>query len=81
MKKITGWIMVMVAVAIIIYNVNESKENEKKFVNDPFGTLLSGGKNLSDAYSFTQPYSEFEVIVMAVGLIGLVLVFTAKGKE
>jgi len=81
MKKITGWIMVVVAAAIIIYNVNESKDNDKKFVNDPFGTLLSGGKNLSDAYSFTQPYSEFEVVVMAAGLIGLVLVFTAKGKK
>jgi len=81
MKKITGWIMVVVAAAIIIYNVNESKEKVKKFVNDPFGMLLSGGKNLSDAYSFTQPYSEFEVIVMAAGLIGLVLVFTAKGKK
>jgi len=81
MKKITGCIMVMLAAAIIIYNVNESKENEKKFANDPVGTLLYGGKNLSDAYSFTQPYSEFEVIVMAAGLIGLVLVFTAKGKK
>jgi len=81
MKKITGWIMIIVVATIIIYNVNESKENDRKFANDPFGTLLSGGKNLSDAYSFTQPYSEFEVVVMAAGLIGLVPVFAAKGKK
>jgi len=81
MKKIFGWIMIIVVAIIIIYNVNESKKDEKKFAKDPWGRLKSGGENLSGAYSFTQPYSEFEVIVMAAGLIGLVLVFTAKGKK
>jgi len=80
MKKVTGWIMFCIAAAIIAYNVNESKEDEKKFAKDPWVTLLSDGANLSDAYSFTPPYSGFEVLVISAGLIGIVLIVTAKEK-
>ena len=81
MKKVIGWIMVCVAAAIIIYNVKESKANEENFAEHPWTTLLSGGENLSDVYSFTPPYTEFEVIVMAAGIIGLVLILIPKNNK
>lgn len=81
MQKAIGWITMITLAVIITYNVKQSREDEKKFAKDPWGTLLSGGKNLSDAYSFTPPFMEYEMVVMGAGVIGLILVLTAKNKQ
>lgn len=82
--KVIGWIMVIVSGLIIIYNVattNENKQiaalNEQKANADPWGTIFLGGANLIDSkpcYTFTPPYSGFELTVLAAGVIGLGIV-------
>jgi len=79
--KIIGWIMAIVAGLIILYNVTTSKENERQMNEHPFVTLFSGGSNLKQAYTFTPPYTGFEITVIAVGVIGAGIIMFAPSKD
>ena len=79
--KIVGWIMAIIAGLIILYNVTTSKENERQINEHPWITTFSGGSNLKPAYTFTPPYTGFEITIFAVGAIGLSIIFFAPSKE
>ena len=81
MKKTAGWIMVIISVLIILYNVVQHQENVRQVNEHPWITLFSGGANLKQAYAFTPPYTGFEITVIAVGVIGAIMIFTAKPKK
>ena len=76
--KAFGWILTIVCVLIIIYNVATTRENERMINDHPFITIFSGGENLKPAYTFLPPYTGFEITVIAAGLIGIVIIINAK---
>lgn len=73
--------MAIIAGLIILYNVSTTKENERQINEHPWITLISGGSNLKPAYSFTPPYTGFEITIIAVGAIGLSIIFFVPSKE
>lgn len=66
--------MVLIAGLIISSNVSATKQNERTIQEHPYVTLFSGGENLQPAYSFTAPYTGFELLVMAIGIAGVGLI-------
>lgn len=78
MKQTVGWIMMIVAGLIIVYNVSQHHDNEQQIADHPWITLFSGGQNLKLAHTFTLPYTKFEIIVVAVGIIGIVMSFSGS---
>lgn len=80
MKSI-GWIMAILAGVIILRNVDATAENERKANEQPWTTIFSGGSNLKKAYSFTPPYSGFEMIVIGMGLVGVSIIIFAPSKD
>ncbi|MDT8392076.1 MAG: hypothetical protein RRC34_16360 [Lentisphaeria bacterium] len=81
MQKIAGWIMVVIAGLIILANVVDSKYNVRQVEDHPWITLFSGGKNLKECYTFKPPYTGFEITVIAAGVIGVIMIFTAPPKK
>jgi hypothetical protein len=79
--KIIGWILVIVAGLTILYNVATNKENEQQMNKHPWITLFSGGANLKQAYTFTPPYTGFEITVIAAGIIGAGIIIFSPSKE
>lgn len=89
--KIIGWIMLIVAVLIVVYNVATTVEdernaayNQRQMDEHPIITVLSDGENLrpiKNAYTFMPPYTGFEVTVIAGGLIGLGLVIYTHSRR
>ena len=75
-----GWILLIVASLTILYNVRTDRDNERVLEEHPVLTLLSGGGNLKQAYSFTPPFTGFEITVMAAGVVGLVFVLFTPAK-
>lgn len=73
--KTLGIIMIIVAVAVILYNVAISKENERTAAESPWTTVLSGGANLKPCYTFTPPYTGFEIFIFAIGGLGVIFLF------
>jgi hypothetical protein len=69
--KTVGWIVTIVAGLIILYNVLQYHENIKQVEAHPWITVFSGGDNLKRSYSFTPPYTAFELTVSAGGVIGV----------
>lgn len=79
--KLLGFLMVLIAGIVIICNVITSNENERTIQESPWTTLLSGGANLKTCYTFTPPYTGFEVFIMAVGGLGLVFLCLPRNKK
>ena len=81
MKK-AGWTSIAISVVVIIYNVViVNHYNNEQVANHPFITLLSGGANLKDGYTFEPPYSAFEVFIMALGVAGVVILLISKDRN
>jgi hypothetical protein len=77
--KPAGWLLIIVAVIVIVYNVFAVPDANKQIIEEhPFQTLASGGANLKQGYTFKPPYQPFEVLVMGMGVVGVVLVMVAK---
>ena len=79
--KILGGIMIAVAAAVIVYNLYLSRENEKTMEESLITTLLTGGANLKPAYTFTPPYTGFEIFIFAVGGLGVIFLFLPEKSE
>ena len=80
--KILGGIMIAVAVFVIWYNVTIHKQNERKIIKYPLETVLTEGKNLKPCYTFTPPYTGFEIFIFGVGGLGIIFLFLGgSGKE
>ena len=81
MKKV-GWILTALAAVVIFYNaVIVQKFNEQEAKEHPFVTIFSGGANLKRGYTFTPPYSGFEIFIFGVGLVGVVLIVVGGQQE
>jgi hypothetical protein len=81
MKK-AGWILILISAAVIFYNVVIVKGYNNQQINDhPIATLFSGGSNLKYEYTFTPPYSLFEIFILAMGIGGVVMVVIASNQR
>jgi hypothetical protein len=69
-----GVAMALLAGLVIVSNVAKTKQNERTIQEHPIITVLSDGANLKPAYTFAAPYSEFEILIMAMGLVGAGLI-------
>lgn len=79
--RVVGWILVVIAGAIILYNVANSRYNEQQMEDHPWITIFSGGANLKEAYTFTPPYTGFEIVTIAGGILGIVLIVKGSPKK
>jgi len=57
--KVVGWIMIIVAGLIVLYNVLTTMENERQMNDHPWITVFSGGSNLAK-----PPYTGFVITVL-----------------
>jgi preprotein translocase subunit SecG len=81
MQTFIGWLFVICSGLTILYNVVQNHQNERQIEDHPLVTLFSGGENLKPAYTFMPPYTGFEVVVIAVLIVGGILVFNSKDKS
>jgi len=70
--KLFGFMLVLVAGMIMSVNVYRNHQNQKEIENHPVKTVLSMGENLKPAYTFTAPYSNFEITVMGTLVLGFI---------
>ncbi len=79
--RILGLLFTIISGMTILVNLGTSAENEKIARESPFTTLLSGGSNLKEAYTFAPPFTGFEVFILILGVLGIALmVFGGKKK-
>jgi hypothetical protein len=78
--KTVGWILTIVTGLIIFYNVLQSHENVKQVEEHPWTTLFSDGANLKPSFTFTPPFTPFELTVIAGGVIGVVLIISGGSR-
>lgn len=79
--KIIGWVMAIIAAIVIIYNVATTAENEATMRDHPWITMFSGGANLKKAYTFTPPYTGFEITIISIGVTGVGLIVFGPSKH
>ena len=78
--KILGFLLIIISGIIIFVNtVIIATYNEKIANEQPLTTIFSGGKNLKKRYTFTPPYTGFEVFVFIMGITGIILVVPFSG--
>lgn len=78
--KTFGWVLSILSLLIVIYNVATSAENARMIEEHPMITILSGGGTLKPAYTFRPPYTGFEITVLAAGVIGVGLICFTPSK-
>jgi hypothetical protein len=81
MRK-AGFFLIGLAAVIILWNAVIVKAfNRQESEEHPFVTLLSGGANLKRGYSFTPPFTGFEIMVLVCGIGGVVFVCVSSEKR
>lgn len=60
----------------ILYNVVQSAYNQLDFEANPVFHLLTLGATIKRAYTFTPPFTGFEILVLAVLAIGGLLIYS-----
>lgn len=73
MRKTIGILMVLSSISIICYNLWAIEYNKNQLDNHLLYTVVNLGENLKSAYTFTPPYTNFELTVIGVGIVGLIL--------
>ena len=69
-----GVILIIIAVCVIFYNtVIIPKENKQIANQKPFETFFSAGSNLKRRYTFTPPFTGFEIFIFAIGIGGIAM--------
>lgn len=79
--KSFGWFLILISASIIFYNLELVKNNEREMKEHPYKTIFLGGSNLKQAYTFTSPYTDFEIGVIVTGVVGLFLAFSGDSKK
>jgi len=80
--KSAGWILALLAATVVFYNIvvvkhfNEQQENEH-----PFAMFFSGGSNLKQVYTFEPPFTGFETLIIAMGVVGVVSILIGGTKH
>ena len=79
--KTAGSLLVLIAAAVIAYNVVFLKYYNDQMIEDH--PVQSGllGEGLERRYTFTAPYTEFEKGVLALGALGIVLVLVGASVD
>ena len=79
--RLIGFLVTAIAGLTILYNVSQSAFNQRQINEAPITTILSGGANLSHAYTFAPPFTGFEITVMAVLVLGVVMLAFGGGSK
>ncbi len=79
--RVIGIVVTAVAGLTVLYNVVQTAYNQKQIEENALGTVLSGGANLKHSYSFTPPYTGFEVVVLVALAIGVLMVVFCGGTK
>gem|GEM_PF-1699273 len=79
--RVVGWVLVVVAGAIILYNVSQTHYNRMQMKEHPWITIFSDGENLKPAYTFRPPYTGFEIFTIAGGILGIVLIVKGAPRK
>ena len=77
-----GIIITVVVLGIIGISWINLAANEREYEEAPWTTILTGGANLTDfAYTFTPPWTAFEVIVLVFGVLGVAMIKFGGSKD
>lgn len=76
--KIAGWILTILAAIVIIYNVVTYNQYIEDSNENPFNYLF---KEQPVAYSFRGPFTNFELLIMAIGLTGIIFLAISYSKK
>lgn len=76
--KIAGWILTILAAIIIGYNVITFQMAMQDMRRNPMKYMFGGGPKV---YSFTPPYSNFELLVLAAGVGGIILLIVSYQQQ
>jgi len=76
--KVAGWILTALATVIIGYNAITYQQALQEMKRQPMKYVFGGAPKV---YSFTPPYSNFELLVMAAGIGGIILLIVGYQKE
>lgn len=79
--RVIGFAVTAIAGLTVLYNVVQTAYNQKQIEENALGTFLSGGANLKHSYSFTPPFTGFEVVVLAALVMGVVMVIFGGGTK
>jgi hypothetical protein len=75
--KTAGWLLIIIAVATIWINVSTHDANRRLINEHPIKSGIFG-ENVKPAYTFTAPYSGFELLIIGMGITGVVLVIIGQ---
>lgn len=79
--RFIGVLVTVTAGLTVLYNVVQTAYNQQQIQENALGTFLSGGANLKHSYSFTPPYTGFEVVVLGVLALGVLLALFGGRKD
>jgi hypothetical protein len=79
--RLMGFLVTAIAGLTILYNASQSAYNQRQINEALVTTILSGGANLSHAYTFTPPFTGFEITVMAALSLGVVMLAFGGGSK
>ncbi len=79
--RLIGFVVTAVSGLTVLYNVVQTAYNQKQIEENALGTLLSGGANLKHSYSFTPPFTGFEIVVLAVFAVGVLMIVFGGGSK
>lgn len=75
-QRNVGGVLVALAGLTILYNVAQAAYNRADIEANPVFHLLTLGSTIKGAYTFTPPFTGFEILVLAVLVIGGFLEYT-----
>jgi hypothetical protein len=76
-----GFAVTAIAGLTVLYNVVQTAYNQQQIEENALGTFLSGGANLKHSYSFTPPFTGFEVVVLVALALGVLMVIFGGGSK
>lgn len=81
--RILGVYFILVSVLTIFFNLVFVSANKQMWREHPFATIFSLGANLhKDCYTFSPPYTGFEIFIFVLLILGVFLaVFGGKKKK
>lgn len=87
--RIAGIVIAAISAVIIVYNVSQASYNRQALaaIQNQSGSSWAGGVpaeaiagGISNAYTFTPPFSGFEILVMLGGVAGVVMIILGRNK-
>lgn len=79
--RVIGFAVTAIAGLTVLYNVVQTAYNKQQIEENALGTFLSGGANLKHSYSFTPPFTGFEVVVLVALALGVLMIIFGGGSK